>query len=843
MASRGVPALAGAAALALLLPTVPGAAAVAADATSTARAAAECPAPFPVDELAVGAPVSGLTVERGTTPDAFTGEVLGVIDDGIAPGIDMVVVDLDSPALQRAGGIWQGMSGSPVYAADGRLVGAVSYGLSYGPSKIAGVTPAADMFAVLDRPGTTSAKRAAALQPARTVSLPGALRQRVAASDARNATAVRADATLQQLRVPVAVSGVSARRLNAASTRLQKQLPGARFYAAGSVAPTATAAPADIFAGSNVAAVLSSGDVTAAGVGTTTAVCGDRAVAFGHPMTFEGTTTMGAHTASAVFVQPDSLGSPFKVANIGGAVGTVDQDRLAAIRATVGSAPTGVPVTSTISGGAAGRTGRTVVNVPTYLSSIAVDHLVANLDRVADRYGPGSATLKWTVSGRRASGAPFQVSYSDRYADLQDYSFGAAIDVFDPISELIDNPFEDTRITGVDFQGSVSDRYEQYTVGTVWLRGANGKLTALSNTRPVTATAGTRLNLRVALVPYRGIGATRTVDVSVVVPAGAAGASGQLVVAGGLDMGMMSGDPGTDSGGDDSGTGSFPGDTEPKNFDQLVSAIRATPPNASVNALLSVDVEDGDSMSTRTTRARVGTDQVVAGTKLLPVQIAAPRSSRIGVVDGRTWSLRSSLSTGKPTQRFGFGNSTDVQVMGDWDGNGTKTPAVFRNGRWYVRMNWTSPWVSFAFGSRGDLPVVGDWDGDGRDGIGVYRKGRWLLRNTASAGPAQLNFVYGDGNRRPVVGDWDGDGIDTIGLFRDGTWWFRNSNSAGLTARSIRYGAKGDVPVVGEWDLDGRDEIGVYRKGRWLLRNTLTAGGANRSFTFGGARSRPVVWS
>ena len=85
--------------------------------------------------------VDGLTVSRGTEPEEFTGTVLGVLTDGISPGVDMIIADLDSPAIDAAGGIWQGMSGSPVYAEDGRLLGAVSYGLSYGPSPIAGITP------------------------------------------------------------------------------------------------------------------------------------------------------------------------------------------------------------------------------------------------------------------------------------------------------------------------------------------------------------------------------------------------------------------------------------------------------------------------------------------------------------------------------------------------------------------------------------------------------------------------------------------------------------------------------------------------------------------------------
>ena len=97
-----------------------------------------CPAPYPVQSLTKGAPVTGLTVGEGTQPDGFTGEVIGVLDNGIMPGLDMILVRLTSTEINRVGGIWSGMSGSPVYAADGRLIGAVSYGLAAGPSKVAG---------------------------------------------------------------------------------------------------------------------------------------------------------------------------------------------------------------------------------------------------------------------------------------------------------------------------------------------------------------------------------------------------------------------------------------------------------------------------------------------------------------------------------------------------------------------------------------------------------------------------------------------------------------------------------------------------------------------------------
>lgn len=96
-----------------------------------------CAAPVPTADIEVGMTGTGLTVTTGTGPEAFGAEMLGILQNGISPGVDLVIAHLDSAAIE-ANGIWAGMSGSPVYADDGRLLGAVSYSLSFGPSTIAG---------------------------------------------------------------------------------------------------------------------------------------------------------------------------------------------------------------------------------------------------------------------------------------------------------------------------------------------------------------------------------------------------------------------------------------------------------------------------------------------------------------------------------------------------------------------------------------------------------------------------------------------------------------------------------------------------------------------------------
>src|SRR5262245_29982643 len=89
--------------------------------------------------------------------------------------------------------------------------------------------------------------------------------------------------------------------------------------------------------------------------------------------------------------------------------------------------------------------------------------------------------------------------------------------------------------------------------------------------------------------------------------------------------------------------------------------------------------------------------------------VGQPSGAKAGVVRTRTWLLRNDLSGGPAQVSFDFGLAGDRKVMGDWNGDGTRTPGVFRNGTWYLRDRNGSGgrYFSFAFGDPGDHPVVG----------------------------------------------------------------------------------------------------------------------------------------
>jgi len=277
----------------------------------------------------------------------------------------------------------------------------------------------------------------------------------------------------------------------------------------------------------------------------------------------------------------------------------------------------------------------------------------------------------------------------------------------------------------------------------------------------------------------------------------------------------------------------------------------------------------------------------------------------IGVIDpaAGNWSLHNTNAGGNPDYSFQYGGPQYQFTVGDWDGNGTETPAVseanaptaieyqLRNansggnpelvfesgspeqeplagdwngdkvtttgryerstGIWRLR-GTNQPGIfsatEFQYGGAQFKPVVGDWNGDGTETVGLYEpiEGRWELRNENSAGNPTLNFQYGGAQFKPVVGDWNGDGKDTIGLYEpvSGQWSLRNSNSAGNPDLSFQYGGGAwETPVAGNWNAIAGDTIGVYdnETGNWNLKNCLCAGNPDYSFQYGGAQFKPVV--
>lgn len=548
---------------------------------------AECDVAFPLEEVTAGQAVHGLTVTSGTEPEPFSGSVVGVLDDYIAPDVDMILVRLTSAEIDRVRGIWQGMSGSPVYdSTDGRLLGAVSYGLALGPSTLAGLTPASEMLDMFTDPASEPL-----VQARRTVMLPSALSRQLVSSGVAEPAEVAGG--LSRLPIPLALSGVRRARVSSLSAKLG--LKQVRPFSTGGVSATAETTP--IVAGGNVAASMSYGDVSALGVGTATSVCGNEVVAFGHPMNFTGPSQMTLHGAKAVTIQEDPVSAPFKLANPTAPLGAVTQDRLGGLHGVQDPAaiPTATPITSyaAVVGGKA-RRGTTHISVPDVVPELAATHLMANQDRVFDAQGPGSATTRWTITGKRADGRLFSLTRGDRYASMSDISSGPAQDLYTSLAALHGNESENITIDHIATTTTLDRTVRSYRISGLQVRRA-GRWVSVRPNVALAVTPGATLRLRVAL-SSRVLG-SGTARVDLVVPRRLAWGGGTLEVIGGNSWNTEGGEGGEDGlGAPSAGVATV---------DAILGSLRAEPRNDQVVATVRVH-NLGESQITRTRRARTG---------------------------------------------------------------------------------------------------------------------------------------------------------------------------------------------------------------------------------------------
>lgn len=298
-----------------------------------------------VDEIVPGMKGYGLTVFRGTEPERFDVEVIDVLRN-FRPAQDLILLKTPHPLLDRARGV-AGMSGSPIFL-DGRLAGAYAYGWPYGTDPVVGVTPIANMLAELKRPvridmfpgakPLPDVPRKASREPTREsrdrfAGLPPFTGGPVDAfttlrASAKKRSAEQGPVGLRAATTPVMLGGFT----DSVARMLSDELAplGLEATQAGSSGSSGTG-PTHFENGGAIAVALASGDVSINGVGTVTYMAsGNRALAFGHPMLDAGATGFPTATARVLHVLVSDYRS-FKIAEAAQPLGTLVQDRQAAI--------------------------------------------------------------------------------------------------------------------------------------------------------------------------------------------------------------------------------------------------------------------------------------------------------------------------------------------------------------------------------------------------------------------------------------------------------------------------------------------------------------------------------
>jgi SpoIVB peptidase S55 len=323
---------------------------------------------FPIDQVKPGMRAVGYTVFSGGEPKKFDVEILGVLKGFPSPQQNAVLSRLLGDELNHTG-VFQGMSGSPVYI-DGKLLGAVAFGYQFAKDPIAGITPIQQMVEIFeqkqggDGKGQRSGQSGQPGQPGQ----PGQARQvsfseisfnensrefaefvnSVSGAPRHGAQAVSAPSSgqvLTPIATPLAITGVPP-EVVARFAPIFQSWGFAPVAGAGGAAEATELKKADantLKPGSTIIVPLVRGDYSLAAAGTVTYRDGNRIYAFGHPFLSLGVSEFPMHEGEVVTVMSSNATS-FKLSVPTAMVGTVRGDRSTGIYGELGAAPQMIPV-------------------------------------------------------------------------------------------------------------------------------------------------------------------------------------------------------------------------------------------------------------------------------------------------------------------------------------------------------------------------------------------------------------------------------------------------------------------------------------------------------------------
>jgi hypothetical protein len=292
----------------------------------------------------------------------------------------------------------------------------------------------------------------------------------------------------------------------------------------------------------------------------------------------------------------------FKLANIGGVVGTVDQDRLLGLRAPLGDGPETTPVRSRIFSPARNRdlTGQSWAVTRDWVAMTAANHMLHGLELALDGRTAGRAQLTWMAKGTRSNGSPWKITRTNRFAHPDDVTLEASR-VSDWLQEIERNRFADVDIDDVNVTGSVSETFQRLRFGDVRVAVNNGTFRKIGAIDRLRVRAGDTIKVRVPLIKYKQETPSRTVNLRLAVPKRLAGRSVQLAVVGGANL-----QDETDVRGGTS-------------FNDMLARMRRTESNNDLLARLQAAGDEGPQVLTKTEEVL---GNVVGGRRTVPVTIA-----------------------------------------------------------------------------------------------------------------------------------------------------------------------------------------------------------------------------
>lgn len=430
---------------------------------------------FPVDQVKAGMRAVGYTVVSGSEPKKFELEILGVLTSFPNPGQNAVLSKLLGDDYEHMG-VFQGMSGSPVYI-DGKLLGAVAFGYQFAKDPIAGITPIGEMIKVFEQrqmEKKTDQPRSVSFSEISFNANSGEYKEFVEGLSGKPGASAQAVAApgsgqvLMPIATPLSITGVSPEVVARFAPLFQSWgfSPVAGVSGGAAISQLKKADSETLKPGSTIVVPLVRGDYSMAAAGTVTYRDGNRIYAFGHPFLSLGVSDFPMHEGSVVTVM-SSQATSFKISYPTEMVGTISGDRSTGIYGELGQTPKMIPVT---------------INLKTSLGK----QQTYNFDVVSDRFLTPilmQMTIISTISStERAIGdSTLQINSSIKLKDQPAISFenrlsvsmnaplAAAFALSKPISTLLNSGFGDVQLEKISFDITSRDARSTGQLDRLWI--------------------------------------------------------------------------------------------------------------------------------------------------------------------------------------------------------------------------------------------------------------------------------------------------------------------------------------------------------------------------------------
>jgi hypothetical protein len=448
---------------------------------------------FPLSKVQPGMKGEAYTIFAGDQIEKFDLVVIGVMPNFLAPKESIILVQLLGEKVEHTG-VVAGMSGSPVYF-EGKLAGALSLKLGqFNKEPLAGITPIENILSLPKGPFGVMRADGSIPVPQDSDQLEAKFE---IPADWVSRAGVSGGSFLTPIASPLVFSGFSAVAIR------QFEHEFAAYGMAATQGGSVDARPDDasIRPGDMVSAVLLEGDMSLNASCTVTTIVDGRVYVCGHPLFGFGNVQMPMARARVLTTLSSELEST-KIVNVGGTIGSFNQDRVTAVVGSLGASPKLIPIDMTVAtpDGDKKLSFRMMSNPkisPILMGIATLNGLVQN-----SVYGEG---MTLHLTGSIDINGHSSVTLDNLYPPIDSFipdGLPVSSTVQNLFQRIFTNQFETANIEHVTLRMEAKPERRLMTIEGAWLDKSE-------------AEPGDTVTVRVQLRPYRGSPVIRDVKIAI----------------------------------------------------------------------------------------------------------------------------------------------------------------------------------------------------------------------------------------------------------------------------------------------------------------------------------------